>query len=142
MEKEKVENIVKTLMENLLMKNRNLDDIMRCYSAEEYTIPFMKNEVDILQQNDVKNKESDNEQIPESARMIYFPWTDVIGSMMAHPEEVRYLETVCPECGEKMIQLEFWSPHWTWRELCGRSGPMLICPNCPRQDSFTLHLMN
>lgn len=141
MEKEKVEVFVKDLMEKLQMKNRELDDIMRCYSAEGHAIPFFKNEVSILKQNDVGNKGSDDE-ILESARKVYFPWIDVIGSMMEHPEEVRYVENVCPDCGEKLLLLEFWSPHWTWRALCGRSGPMLICPNCSRQDSFSLHLMN
>lgn len=142
MEKEKVENIVKNLMEKLHINNRDLDDIMRCYSAEGHTFPLFKNGLSILQHNAVENEESDDDEIPECAQKVYFPWIDVIGSMMEHPEKVYYVKTVCPDCGEKLLYLEFWSPHWTWIGLCGRSGPMLICPNCPRQDSFCLHLMS
>lgn len=143
MEKEKVEVLVRDLMEKLHIKNRDLDDIMRCYTADGYTIPIFKDNLNIpLREDREENDEIEDDEFPESARKVYFPWIDVIGSMVEHPEDVRYTETVCPDCGEKLLLLEFWSPHWTWRALCGRSGPMLICPNCPRQDSFSLHLMN
>ena len=143
MEKEKVKVLVRNLMEKLHIKNRDLDDIMHCYTADGYSIPIFKNKLNaFLGKESEENDEIADDEFPESARKVYFPWIDVIGSMVEHPEDVRYTETVCPDCGEKLLLLEFWSPHWTWRALCGRSGPMLICPNCPRQDSFSLHLMN
>ena len=53
-----------------------------------------------------------------------------------------FLQTVCQDCGEKLVELCFSSPSWTWKALCGRGGHMTICPNCPQQVDFELEIMN
>ncbi len=42
----------------------------------------------------------------------------------------------CPKCSlksEALIWINFKSPKWTWENLCGREGPLSICPNCKIQ---------
>ena len=80
-----------------------------------------------------------NSEKPEE---VYYPWEDVFASMMKSPEKVSLSSETCPDCGERLIQLYFSSPDWTWRELCGRAGDMLICPKCHEQKEFFLRIMN
>ena len=80
-----------------------------------------------------------NSEKPEE---VFFPWEDVFASMMKNPEKVCLSSKTCPDCGERLIQLYFSSPDWTWRELCGRAGDMLICPKCHEQKDFFLRIMN
>lgn len=72
----------------------------------------------------------------------FYPWEDVFASMMNSPEKVCLSSQTCPECGERLILLYFSSPDWTWQELCGRAGDMLICPQCHKQKDFFLRIMN
>ena len=62
--------------------------------------------------------------------------------MKARPEKVFLSDNTCPDCGEKLIQVYFRSPDWTWKDLCGRAGDMLICPKCHAQQDFRLTIMN
>lgn len=71
-----------------------------------------------------------------------YPWEDVLESMKARPEKVFLSDNSCPDCGEKLIQVYFRSPDWTWKDLCGRAGDMLICPKCHAQQDFRLTIMN
>ena len=157
MKKEEVEIIVKTLMEKLHMKEGELDGIMRTYTAQNSYVPTIRGSILGLvfdqchaQKPEIEQDRTENvnskgsaDEIPESARKVFFPWKDVIGSMMEHPDKVTlHYRDVCPDCGKRLIHLEFWSPHWTWRALCGRSGPMTICLDCPKQVSFDLAIMN
>ncbi len=51
----------------------------------------------------------------------------------------------CPVCGKPSDQLrwiEFSSPQWTWENLCGRMGPLSICPDCGCLVEFKCYLMN
>ena len=51
----------------------------------------------------------------------------------------------CPLCGkpsEKLKWIYFDSPKWTWENLCGRCGPMSICPDCGCLVEFICILMN
>lgn len=51
----------------------------------------------------------------------------------------------CPKCGnvaEKLIWIEYTSPGWTWKQLCGRQGPLSICPECRITVEFILETMN
>ena len=73
---------------------------------------------------------------------VYFPWEDVFDSMLNHSEKVCLSSETCPDCGERLIQVYFSSPSWTWEKLCGRAGNMLICPKCHTQQEFMLTLMN
>lgn len=72
----------------------------------------------------------------------FFPWVDVCDSMMQHSERVRQSSATCPHCGEQLIKIYFSSPSWTWKNLCGRAGDMLICCKCHEQNGFTLTMMN
>lgn len=83
---------------------------------------------------DVKEKGNDSR--------VFFPWDDVFASMLEKPEKVRVTDKVCPDCGANLVELYFSSPAWTWQSLCGRAGVMTICPGCPDQKDFQLHIMN
>ena len=51
----------------------------------------------------------------------------------------------CPLCGkpsENLKWIYFDSPGWTWQQLCGRAGPMSICPDCGCLVEFICLLMN
>lgn len=71
-----------------------------------------------------------------------FPWDDVFASMQKTPEQVEVTEKKCPECGQALLQLYFKSPDWTWEKLCGRAGPLTICPHCALQVEFRLYIMS
>ncbi len=71
-----------------------------------------------------------------------FPWEDVFASMKKYPEKVCLSSRTCPDCGERFIQLYFSSPDWTWQQLCGRAGDMLVCPKCHAQKDFILKILN
>lgn len=104
---------------------------------------FKKSITNMGIETEIKKLEKENEdELPESAKMVYFPWDDVIGSMMEHHEEVHFCDEVCPDCGNRLINIEFWSPTSTWVALCGRSGPMTLCVHCPKQIGFSLRIMN
>ena len=97
--------------------------------------------------NDVAVKLTDDEieKIREKhlrANGKYFPWNDVLVSMYTMPERVKITETICPDCGEKLVELYFSSPKWTWASMCGRAGYMTICPKCPQQVDFKRTVMN
>lgn len=157
MKKEEVEIIVKALMEKLHMKEGELDGIMRTYTAKSSPVPIFRHCLSDMvfdqgnalrsggeqERKEKVNSQESADDVPESVREAFFPWEDVIGSMMEHPDKVTlHWRDVCPDCGKRLIHLEFWSPHWTWRALCGRSGPMTICLDCPKQVSFDLAIMN
>ena len=51
----------------------------------------------------------------------------------------------CPLCGKPSEELKwiyFDSPGWTWQQLCGRAGPMSICPDCGCIVEFDCFLLN
>ena len=140
MRKEEVENIVIELMKKLCMNNRELNDIIRCYTNKSFSVPIYKDIISILKGETQQEDEWCN--LPECAKMVYFAWEDVIGSMMEFPEAVHFTDDQCPDCGEKHLLIDFWSPAWTWAGLCGRSGPMMLCVRCPKQVAFSLRLMS
>lgn len=80
--------------------------------------------------------------LPEPARWHFYPWIDVLCSMMEYPDDVSVIEEKCPVCGHELLRITFSSPRWTWNELCGRFGLMTLCPNCPKQVDFSLEIMN
>lgn len=76
-------------------------------------------------------------------KKIYYPWEDVLATMYKYPEKVNFVnDRRCLECGGQLIKLYFMSPGWTWSQLCGRGGYMIICPHCIEQISFDLEIMN
>lgn len=84
----------------------------------------------------------DRSKFPECAKRVFFPWRDVLACLFTKHEHLVLSESVCPECGERLVVFKFSSPAWTWNNLCGRSGFMTICPNCPKQVDFLLTMMN
>ena len=72
--------------------------------------------------------------------MVHFKWKDVLDSMRKHPVEAT--DVVCPVCGEKCVEIYFSSPKWTWKNLCGCAGTMVLCTQCPRQVNFNMEIMN
>ncbi len=73
---------------------------------------------------------------------LIFPWEDVFASMKKYPEKVCLSSGTYPDCGERLIQLYFSSPDWTWEQRCGRAGDMLVCPQCHAQKDFILKILN
>jgi len=50
---------------------------------------------------------------------------------------------LCPIDGPvRAVKASLSSPNWTWRELCGRSWRMAICPMCLGELAQTEYLMN
>ena len=52
------------------------------------------------------------------------------------------LKSICPFCWHKKKRIYFTSPDWTWRELCGRNGELIICEHCKIQYGFDCDEMN
>ena len=71
-----------------------------------------------------------------------YPWEDVFASMENYPERVLEIDRTCPVCSSKCVSLYFRSPDWTWKNLMGRAGNMVICPNCAKQLDFRCHILS
>ena len=104
----------------------------------------------------------------EHARAGFFPWADVEASaddqqlqrsQASHAQgeapailqapaihdDLRARARSCPGCNTSPADLAwvyFSSPEWTWRQLCGRAGWLVVCTRCHLQVDFFLHLMN
>lgn len=94
-------------------------------------------------ENIVKKTNQEGYHYARLNKMILYPWEDVLASMYKYPEKVATVnDQNCPHCGGQLIKLYFMSPGWTWSELCGRGGYMIICPDCIEQIDFNLTIMN
>ena len=85
-----------------------------------------------------------------------YPWEHVDASRHNHrlqqrhkPDEafIRYEGKArpCPKCGKASRDLAwfyFESPPWTWQNLCGRAGWMIVCDVCHVQVDFFLDVLN
>jgi hypothetical protein len=75
-----------------------------------------------------------------------FPWNDVKSCLKDKLDNKKFKgHRNCPKCGrysEELVWIMFNSPPWTWRNLCGRKGPLSICPNCKIQVDFLCEVMN
>ena len=85
--------------------------------------------------------------LPKSFQILLsaiFPWDDV-NTCMEKKIPARHNHLSCPFCGkasENLVWIDFRSPSWTWRKLCGRGGPLSICPECHCQVEFICEVMN
>jgi hypothetical protein len=75
-----------------------------------------------------------------------FPWEDVIACFpeILNSEDFKNGKS-CPECGlpsEQLTWIYFRSPSWTWKHLCGRAGPLSLCPKCRIQVQFICNRKN
>ena len=81
-------------------------------------------------------------------RKAYYPLEDVEACL--DTEKSAKMTAVpnhrfCPLCGKPSEELKwiyFDSPKWRWENLCGRCGPMSICPDCGCLVEFICILMN
>jgi len=87
-----------------------------------------------------------NSFIPDTTYDTHFPWTDVIACFnKGLPSKNFKGHDKCPKCGrnsEELVWIELNSPKWTWEKLCGRQGPLSICPTCRIQVEFITEIMN
>lgn len=104
----------------------SLEELLATYQAEE----------------EVEKTSDPRHPLPEPAKLRFFYWGDVLASMLDNPEAVEETDEICPLCGRKLLKIKFSSPYWTWNYLCGREGPMTLCPDCPMQVEFSLEVMN
>lgn len=95
---------------------------------------------------DEKGIEYDDREIEEA----YFPLEDVEACMNTEESAKTKMPAgsnyrPCPLCGKPSEELKwiyFDSPGWTWQQLCGRAGPMSICPDCGCIVEFDCFLLN
>lgn len=125
METEKVYALVESIWRKLGLEE-SLEELLAAYRAKE----------EVMKTSDLRHP------LPVPAKLRFFPWTDVLCSMLDDPEAVMETEEKCPLCGHKLVRINFSSPYWTWELLCGRQGPMTLCPDCPKQVEFSLEVMN
>lgn len=59
-----------------------------------------------------------------------------------HPYHHRLSCPICGKPSEELLWIDFCSPASTWEKLCGRSGPLSICPECGWQVEFICETMN
>lgn len=86
------------------------------------------------------------EFLPDTTFETLFPWNDV---KLCFKDKLKSKDFEnhdnCPNCklkSEKLIWIKFRSPEWTWQNLCGRAGPLSICPKCKIQVEFITEIMN
>jgi len=87
-----------------------------------------------------------NKFTPDTTFQILFPW-DYVKVCFKDSLDSKDFKNhdKCPKCGlksEKLIWIKFISPSGTWQALCGRMGPLSICPNCKIQVEFITEVMN
>ena len=106
---------------------------------------------DLKKALDEKGIEYDEREIEEA----YFPLKDVEACLNDTTPSFKDLSAsyikdkanrrACPLCGkpsEELRWIYFDSPKWTWEMLCGRCGPMSICPDCGCLVEFICEIMN
>ena len=73
-----------------------------------------------------------------------FAWREIVDSMRYRVRDAYYLKNrPCGKCGkDNTIFFCFRSSDESWRELCGREGYMLICPDCLTIIGFVHYIMN
>jgi hypothetical protein len=79
----------------------------------------------------------------------YFPWADVDNCPVIPTDnmdkDMLIYSRSCPQCGkspEKLTWIDFSSPPWTWKHLCGRAGLLSVCRDCHIQVDFICESMN
>jgi hypothetical protein len=83
---------------------------------------------------------------PDLSHETIFPWEDLKARFkyILKSNDFKNHKS-CPKCGkvsENLIWINFSSPSWTWEHLCGREGPLSICPDCCIQVEFIIYMIN
>ena len=73
-----------------------------------------------------------------------FAWREIIDSMKYRVRDAYHIKNrPCGKCGaDNTIFFCFRSSDESWKELCGREGYMLICPECLSILGFKHYIMN
>lgn len=73
-----------------------------------------------------------------------YAWREIVASMQDRVKDAYYVKNCpCAKCGgTNSIFFCFRSSDRSWRELCGREGYMLICPDCLTIHGFKHYIMN
>lgn len=77
--------------------------------------------------------------------VVFFPWADVYNNTADFKTDISNKDIACPNCGKSIKDLKviyFRSPDWTWKEMCGREGWLVICEDCKKQVYFKTVVMN
>jgi hypothetical protein len=75
-----------------------------------------------------------------------FPVADIkqcIKDTIPRKEFINHLS--CPICSiksELLLWIQFKSPESTWKQMCGKEGPLSICENCKIPIEFITYRMN
>ena len=69
-------------------------------------------------------------------------WNTVLGSMYDYPWEVKWSEKICPECGERLLEIWYTSPRVDWEALAGFAGRMKVCLSCFSNFDFKEEIMS
>ena len=86
----------------------------------------------------------------------HFPWEDVnksrINKRLQKRHSVKEAKALymtkdfhCPGCNRHADELEwiyFSSPKWTWENLCGSEGWMVVCDDCNEQVNYFAVVIN
>ena len=126
----------------------------------EDLIPIPNDEYDILV-SDLESKvnltkadepefSTGDVHMPDGAVMQGYPlrnilaWREIVDSMKDRARDAYYVKNrPCDKCGgHNTVYFCFRSSKQSWRELCGREGYMLICPDCLTILNFVQYLMN
>lgn len=86
----------------------------------------------------------------ESSLIRVFPWKDIyeclknktIGRFTVCDPPIRWSPLLCDKCKRHTVKFYYSSPEWTWKNRCGISGDMFLCPFCVRQVEFLGGIVN
>lgn len=86
----------------------------------------------------------------ENSLIRVFHWEDIyecvkkkiIGRFTVCDPPIRWSPLLCDKCKRNTVNFYYSSPEWTWKERCGISGEMFLCPFCVRQVEFLGGIMN
>lgn len=130
MERKQVLEIIESIMEKFSY-TKSIEEVVKFYERDFIPQPSW-----LMMRMDFDSVKT---ELEEQRRSI---WDDILPSMYTMPDKVYVSDHVCPDCGEKCIQLFFSTPPWTWKALCGRGGIMVICPNCPKMIEYCITVIN
>lgn len=72
----------------------------------------------------------------ENSLIRVFPWEDIyecvkkkiIVRFTVCDPPIRWSPLLCDKCKRNTVNFYYSSPEWTWKERCGISGEMFLCP--------------
>lgn len=97
---------------------------------------------EVREYNDEETRELIKKMERTRSEEIIFRWDEVIASIQQSETNPLVIPEKCDKCHNDMIVVYFVSPAWTWKNLCGRAGDLIICPHCIRQLKFNCTIMN